>query len=278
MYIRLKIDTNENKWKEHCVRIYPLPCLHVGAAQSDVKFIKAHLKRIQEDENALAVYMGDGGECVTKFSKGDVYTQVLNPQQQVDQLVTMLKPLGDKLWFGIRGNHGHRIFRDTGLSFDKSLCSALGIPYMGVNAFANLIINRSSYDLYFHHGIESGVSLQSKVTKAEAFKGYIDADAIFTAHSHIAVDLPPAAILSADNHAAKVHTKLRHQYVCGTGYDSRSGYAVEHGYPPLLPAFLVIELTGSRHGSVLKQTSFKYSSDGQHAVNGDYGFLEREDF
>lgn len=268
-YLRFKVTEGQY------ATIYPLPCLHVGAPQSDAKFIKEHLKRIQDDPSGYWVYMGDGGECVTKNSKGDIYGQLMGPQQQLDLLVELFKPIREKGILGIRGNHGNRVYKETGLSFDKALCTALGIPYMGVNTFLNLVVNRSSYDLFFHHGIDSGVSSQSKVNKAETFKQFTDADAIFTAHSHVALDLPPAILNYADNNSLKVKSKLRFQYMCGTGYDSRTGYAADKGYPPLIPAFIKVSFDGRiiRGRPVKTQTYSKFISNGQHEVDGDFGFI-----
>ena len=64
-YIRKAIKTREKGLMPY-INLYPLPCLHIGAEQSDVIFIRQHIRRIKEDPNALWVYMGDGGECVTK--------------------------------------------------------------------------------------------------------------------------------------------------------------------------------------------------------------------
>lgn len=244
-YIHKEFNTKKLGLKESAIRLYPVVCLHRGAAQSDTKFIKKHLKMLKEDPNGFGIYMGDGGECVTKLSKGDIYKQLYGPQDQADELVEdILGPVKEKLLFGIRGNHGNRVDKESGLSFDKNLCHRLGIPYLGVSAFLNLVVNRSSYDLFFHHGADSGTSLTAKISKAEKFDTFIDADALFTAHSHICVDLPPKALMSADNQNMRVHTKLRHGYICGCAYDSRTGYADEKGYSPILPAWLVVEFDG----------------------------------
>ena len=114
--------------------------------------------------------------------------------------------------FGIKGNHGNRIYKETGLEFDQNLCARIGIPYLGTATFAKLVVNRSSYDLYVHHGIDSGVSATSKIRKAEQFGEYIDADAILTARSHFCVDLPPSHLMSCDNSNQKVRPPA-----CGKG-------------------------------------------------------------
>jgi len=252
--------------------LYPLACMHLGSPQCDMKFIREHLGRIKEDPGARWVYMGDGGECVTKLSKGDVYGQLLSPQAQMEALIDILQPIRDRGLFGVRGNHGNRIYKETGLSFDQNLCLRLGLPYLGISTFANVVINRSSYDMFFHHGIDSGTPLAAKIKRAEDFGKYINADAIFTAHSHVAIDLQPAALLEVDNVNRKVRTKLRHQYICGSAYDSRTGYAEDRGYPPLLPSYLAVTFSGriNTGRAVMRQTCVKYVADGQYELQHDY--------
>ena len=271
-YIRLNFQTKKLGLEESCIRIYPIVCWHIGAAQSDYKFIKEHVARIKADPNAVVVYAGDGAECVVVGSKGDVFKQLCAPQQQQDILVDLLEPIKEKLVFGIRGNHGHRVYKLTGMDFDKTLCHRLGIPYLGVAAFCNLVVNRSSYDLYFHHGSDSGTSLRSKIAKAESFDNFIDADAIFTAHSHIAVELHPKALQSCNNDTCQVQTRLRHGYICGSAYDSRTGYAEDKAYSPILPAHISVEFDGriieghARYG----QRCEVFRSDGKHELHHDY--------
>jgi hypothetical protein len=274
-YIRRAFDTKAMGLEKSLIRLYPIVCLHLGAAQCDIKFIREHIRRIKNDPNGYWIYMGDGGECVTKLSKGGLYEQLLSPQHQQDMLIELLDPIRDKGLFGIRGNHGNRIDKESGLSFDKTLCVGLGIPYMGVSTMLNLVVNRSSYDLFFHHGATSGSALQSKVSRAEVFGKFIDADALFTAHSHVAMELQPSAILSCDNTTKTIRTKLRKQYICGSAYDSRSGYAEEAAYSPILPSYLAVTFDGRiiEGKAIKRQHTTRYESDGQYKLEHDY--LER---
>jgi hypothetical protein len=270
-YIHFEIETK--KLKQSCgphVNIYPLPCFHIGAPQCDVLFIKEHLKRVADDPNGFWIYMGDGGECVTRLSKGHIFSQIYNPTEQQNILTDILSPIKHKGLFALRGNHGNRIYKETGLSFDMTLAYRLGLPYLDVEAYCNIVVNRSSYNIYCNHGIDSGASLKPKVTAAENFLGFVDADIYLTAHSHITAELPPASMQSFDNRGSRVHTKFRYQYVCGTGYDSRDSYATEHGYRPLLPGFVCILLDGriiSGEAQRIVQHQI-WRSDGQHKVNG----------
>jgi hypothetical protein len=188
--------------------------------------------------------MGDGGECVTKFSKGSVFEQTLSPQSQQDYLVSLLSPIRDKGLFGIRGNHGNRIDKETGLGFDKTLLTALGVPYLGISALVNLVVVRSSYDIYTHHGVDSAVSLQGKVNAAQKHN-FVLADARITGHSHAAMDLQPMVYRATNNHERRIDTLQCAQFIAGAAYDSTvEGYAEEKAYGPMLPGRIVVELSG----------------------------------
>jgi hypothetical protein len=271
-YIHFSFDTKKLKLPEPLVRLYPLVCMHLGSPQCDYKFLTEHVKRIARDSNARWIYLGDGGECVTTLSKGDLYGQLLSPQLQQEALLDILAPIKEKGLFGVRGNHGHRIYKETGLSFDHTLCQRLGIPYMGVGTFANLVVNRSSYDLYCHHGTDSGISLRAKISAAESFGRFINADAIFTAHSHVAMQLQPTILQACDNVGKKPSTVVRQQYICGCAYDSRTGYAEDKGYPPIIPAYISVAFDGRiREGWPVRSQEFRrYESDGQHALEHPY--------
>lgn len=241
----MKYFRHEVKVKE--VTLYPLVCWHVGAAQSDTKFILNTIERIKDDPTARWVYMGDGGECATKFSKGDVYTQTLNPQEQLNELHDLLRPIREKGLFMIRGNHGHRTQKESGLEFDESLALALQLPYLGVAALWQMVLGETPFDIYTHHGSDSGVGIASKINaakKAEAIVGPVDA--IFTAHSHIAMDLPPKYSAVIDSHARSaggdpIKYVATHEYIAGSAYDSRSGYAEEKMYPAIIASHISVK-------------------------------------
>lgn len=211
------------------------------------------ISRVKEDPHGKWIYLGDAGECVTKQSKGDIFTQTLSPVQQQNELVRLLEPVSEKGLFGVRGNHGNRIYRETGLDFDETLCAKLGVPYLGTAAFWHLKVKDVYFSVYTHHGVDSGVAIGTKVNKAKAFDNMIDSDAIMTAHSHICVDLPPRYMAHLGEPRTVVGEPIKwtetREYICGSAYDSRTGYAEDKGYPPLLPSHMVIEFSTSKNSS-----------------------------
>ncbi len=233
--------------------LYPIVCMHIGARQADEEFIKEHVARIAADPNGRYIYLGDGGECVTKVSKGELYEQQLSPDEQLDRVVELLEPIRGKGLFGVSGNHDRRISKLSGLDWTKALCVRLGVPYMGMTCFSKISVERPNgdkqaipFDIFWHHGTDSSVILQGKIRSAKKLDQLVWADAIFSAHSHICADLPPEYTAYLER-TQGISYKERRSFVCGCAYDSRvPGYAEERAYPPILPAYLGVTLRGER--------------------------------
>ncbi len=243
------------------VTLYPLVCMHLGAKQADVGFIKEHVKRIAADPDGLYVYLGDGGECTTKVSKGELYEQKLSPDEQLEAVVELLEPIRGKGLFGVSGNHDRRISKLSGLDWTKALCTRLEIPYMGIACFMRLsmLSKRPSgeragpvtYDLFWHHGTDSSSLMQGKIRAAKKLEQLVTADAIFSAHSHICLEAPPTYMACLPSKTKKICYRELRSFVCGCAYDSRiTGYAEEKGYSPILPAYLGVTFHGSARGGL----------------------------
>lgn len=232
--------------------VYPLVCWHVGSPRSDEKFIKQTVQRIADDPNARWIYLGDGGECNIKASKGDVYSQTMPPGEQLNYLKGLFRPILRKGLFAVNGNHGRRIYKETGMDFDEELALRLQVPYMGLSCFFHLQVRRSHYDVFAHHGLSSGASLATKVNAAKKLNALVVADAILSAHSHICCELPPQHVAHLDTEnrgngnrdTSRIKWRTTAEYVCGCAYDSRGGYAEEKGYTPIIPAHLSVTFGG----------------------------------
>lgn len=222
--------------------LYPLVCMHLGARQADIPFIKEHVSRIADDPDGRWVYLGDGGECVTISSKGSIYHQTMSPDEQIDAIEELLEPIRGRGLLGVSGNHDRRITKLSGLDWTHALCTRLGIPYMGLSCFMKIKVgtgkNSLFYDTFWHHGTDSGSVVGTKVNKALKLNDLVWADAVFSAHSHICLDNPPQYIAYLPVAGDTIEYKEIRSFICGCAYDSRTGYAEEKGYSPILPAYL----------------------------------------
>lgn len=237
--------------KNDKVNIYPFVCWHLGVSQSDENFIKEMIYRVKHDQFGKWGYLGDAGECVVKASKGDIYEQKLSPDEQLDHFIALTKPIKDKCIFAVSGNHGRRIYRETGMDWDKQLAGKLGVQYSGIQTLMNLRVKKSRYDVLIHHGIPSGVSTTSKVNAAKKLPGLADSDVTLSAHSHVCMALDPVTKATLDTHSSGIKWRQTFEYICGSAYDSRTGYAEEKGYPPILPAHLGVTFYGSEQHNEL---------------------------
>lgn len=225
------------------LNIYPLVCWHIGAKQSSETFIDFVVKTIKSDPNARWIYMGDAGECVTKNSKGNIYEQLLSPGDQLRVAADLLAPIADKGLFGIRGNHGNRVDKEAGVGWDEMFCSRVGIPYMGVSALVSIGMKNKALTLYAHHGSASAISPGGKMSAAHKPEMLVDADIVLTAHTHACGEAWPQHHRAyLDRHAKGVRWKSSKMFVCGSAYDSRSGYAEEKMYPSLTPEHIVVQI------------------------------------
>jgi hypothetical protein len=243
-YIRFDMDGPE-------VHLYPIVCWHLGAKQSSEAFIAEVIRQIKDDPLGKWIYMGDGGECVIKASKGNIYEQTMSPGDQLRAVADLLQPIKDKGLFGIRGNHGNRIDKETGLGWDEVLCHRIGVPYLGVSAIASIGLRSSnshlSVSVYTHHGSASAISPGGKMNAAHKPDKFILADVLLTAHTHACGEAwPPKHYAYVDNRERRIKWHTSRLFVCGSAYDSRSGYAEEKMYDPLLPAHMVINLKAVR--------------------------------
>lgn len=237
------------------LNLYPIVCWHIGARQSSLPFIQKVIRSIKEDPIGRWIYMGDAGECILRSSKGSVYEQLISPGEQLKAAVELLMPIKEKGMFGIRGNHGNRIDKETGVGWDETLCTLVSIPYMGIEALAQLQFEshrKSAFvSLYAHHGRATATTPGGKMNAAHKPEAFVAADIILTAHTHVAGEAWPSKLM------AYIHPRKREvqwmrmrSFVCGSAYDSRvEGYATEAMLPPLMPEHLRIRIKMSqRHG------------------------------
>jgi len=243
------------KFKTPKVNIYPFTDWHVGSKQCDFQFIEHMVNRVKNDPIGYWLYLGDGGECVTKSSKGRVHEQVYDPGTQLKIIYNVLKPVMTKGLFGIRGNHGDRIDKDTGVEWDEVLCRTLNLPYAGVSAMVSLRLEgannrRTTTSLYAHHGVSVATTHTGKIKAATKPVAFILADIILTGHSHGCGEVwPPNVYATLKNGRVKwISSRV---FACGSAYDGRTGYAEEKLYSPITASHVILHLSQVRKGKHL---------------------------
>jgi hypothetical protein len=189
------------------VRLVILSDLHYGNPYCSLKHFQRTLDFIKRIDNCYCLLNGDLLESVTKNSKGDVYTQEVNPQQQRDDVIQMLEPIKDKVLGVTTGNHEIRIYHETGVDLTKDIATALNAPYRAEGMLHKLSFgdfNNSVKDKpfvfwgYFTHGYGGARTKAAKAVKVERVATWINADWYALSHDHV-VNVAPSIYLMPDN-------------------------------------------------------------------------------
>lgn len=160
--------------------------VHLGHPQCDERRAKEMLEYCLK-HNIYIIGMGDMLECGTRFSIGDsVYQQMLNPQEQMEEMLEWLQPLADKgLILGLHeGNHEQRISKDGGLNIVKNMARELKVPYLGYTMWHYLRVGKQGYVLYTTHGKSGAKFKHSKMKVVTDLAAFVEPDVVAMGHVH----------------------------------------------------------------------------------------------
>ncbi len=240
------------------VKILVLSDLHYGNPYCSLKHFDRTLEFVSANDNCYVFLNGDLLEAVTKASKGDVYSQELNPQQQRNAVIDMLMPIKDKILGMTTGNHERRIYNETGVDLSQDIAKALEVPYRSEGLMFKLSFgsgNDSHNDKpyvfwsYITHGYGGARTKSSKAVKAERLSTWLHADWYAMSHDHV-VNVAPDIYLMPDNRGTVGSdgflsgriTAKREMLIKTNSFIKWGGYAEAGGFPPSDLATPVISL------------------------------------
>mgnify|MGYP001585639044 CR=1 FL=1 len=207
--------------------------LHLGHPQCHLKKATEMLKYCLEN-NIYVVFLGDMMESGLTSSVGDsVYHQKLNPQEQMEAVIELIKPLAQKnLVLGyLLGNHEQRIRKTTGIDVSKNICRELGISYLGYACWNLWYVGNQSYTLYLWHGSSGSKFIYTKLKSAVDVSHYFIADLIAVAHMH-SLTSDSIERQFVDKATKTIKIKKAHILITGHYLGFDDSYAQEKGYPP----------------------------------------------
>lgn len=137
--------TNDNK-----AFIVTLSDLHIGAG--DIGYIQDIINFILSVPNMYVILGGDSVNNTTRYSKGTVLEEYVSGQEQIQQLVKLLRPLVDDnriIAICGGGNHEKRSYSDCFISLPQIIATLLGIPnlYTAEIAIGYLDIKNVCYQI-----------------------------------------------------------------------------------------------------------------------------------
>lgn len=176
------------------IRLLPLGDFHVGSPYFLEGKLKKIVRYIQEHENIYTVLLGDLVDNSIKNSIGNVYESELTPQEQLEYLMEVLKPIQKKILGIVSGNHEKRTLRTTGLDILAILASFFNCFYdrnllvldLNVGNKAATSKRRVNYVVEVVHGFGGGRTPGGKLNNAFKFANLVaNADIVLTGHVHM---------------------------------------------------------------------------------------------
>ena len=241
------------------IKVIVVSDLHHGNPYSSVKHFLRTRDFIRDHEDCYCFLNGDLLEAVTKQSKGDVYTQILTPQQQRDDVIDMLFPIQDKILGVTTGNHESRIYNETGVDLSADIARTLGVPYRPEGMLFKLSFGHGNsrhenkpyvFWSYITHGYGGARTKGSKAIKVERAGTWIPrCDFVAMSHDHVVnvapdVDFVPdnRGTINSDGFLSGKITAHRKMLIKTNAYLRWGGYAEMGGFPPSDLASPLIQL------------------------------------
>lgn len=231
-----KLDYNGRQmWRYEAERmtLYIIGDVHLGAYGHDNKAYRAYIDRIEDDETAKVIILGDLIDCATIGSKGNPHSQTMTPQRQIERTIELLYPIRDKILFACAGNHEERVYRSTGTDAGKYIMLGLNCldRYHPVAGYIDIKTGKKRIKLYATHNIGRA---ETKIQKLA--KSYADIDLILGGHIHT-----PKVIRTTQKVFGGQQRDIT-AVICGA-WLMDEGYAVSAAYEPVSMAQPVIYIS-----------------------------------
>lgn len=231
--------------------IIPLEC-HIGAPEfSEKKFVE-WVKWVEGEEQARLILMGDILEFATRRSVGDVYSQALSPEQQMEYAIDLLFPVRGRIYAVIAGNHEMRCYRETSIDPAKWIARALGAPYFrDGQGVIKVRLGRGAngkpvaYTIHFAHGRSSARTPGGKLSAVWRMTDVVsNADVYIGGHGHGLVQGRQDRLV-VDPHNNTVRAEKYYVVMAGSLLEYAS-YAKQAVMSPLGTGAPRIRLSGKR--------------------------------
>lgn len=207
-----------NKRSDIC-NLYPLGDVHLGSRNCAEKPLRAHVRRIADDPQAVWFGGGDVLDCIKPqdakrfdvktmpdwIMEGDADTTRDNLSdiltQQLKRLTGILKPIAHKCIGLMEGNHEAAIRRHYNQDIHGALCNKLDAQDLTSYCWIRLKFKRSNkaaknIDVVAQHGCGGGRSDGAEsLHLGRMIKKWEMADIVFRGHSHTYTVAPPKPVL-----------------------------------------------------------------------------------
>ena len=245
-------------WPYKSLNLYFLSDWHWGSPQCQSDKVKEVIRAIREDPLGRFVCLGDLVENSLIGTLGDVYEQTEPPRKQVEMVSALLKPIANKCWGFISGNHGYRTQKIASINPDQVIAhqAGLGDKWAGISFCAVIRVNQRVFKLFAHHTTGGGRTKGGKINALSRMAEIMPLCDIYVgAHDHSEMFCADRVFEINTNGKPAITPFIRRFFRSGSLLDYSGSYAERKMSPPAQMGQLVITLYGAlRRGRRRKKT------------------------
>jgi len=239
------------------VHLVGLGDLHIGSKQTNEKLIEDAIHYIANSPDTYVTLNGDLIECVTRQSKGDIYSlHYTSPDDQFDRALELLTPIKDRILFITKGNHdggsrseGHDYNKQLALVFNCIDC------YHPIAGYLEIRVGKKPHNkkpfvylVYVTHGHGGGSTPGGKANALNRFGNVVASDIVLISHMH-GVQYQERLIATPDLQNRKILTRKQRCILC-SAFMNYGGYGMSGGFNPSPIGLTVITFYGSGKGGI----------------------------
>jgi UDP-2,3-diacylglucosamine pyrophosphatase LpxH len=256
--------------------LYMIGDIHIGTTLAHIDGFGQALRDVRKNKRARVILMGDLIEAIEvtdkRFDIDTVDKNMLRPEQQAKWIAEAMRPIVNKIYVVLQGNHETKLLRTTNVTM--TICEQLGIPqaFGTYSSVVNFLNSGKTYlKGYVTHGFRSISTTADDPIRQQANMGLAlkrllkkkmgDVHFMAMGHTHKLLVHPPITELYLTNDGVKAKQRYYdstqtggayihpdHRWYINTGSFLRSfandtsGYAERFGYDPVELGYAVMEI------------------------------------
>ena len=239
------------------LEIYPLADVHTGDPLQDKKRLNQFITEVLAQENRYIIVNGDIINNAVRHGVSDIYTEELNPNQQIDATVALLEPIKDRILCITEGNHEGRTYKNDGILIMYQVAQRLGIVDTYSSGAYLLFVKfgksqgresrKMPYAIYGKHGHGGGRKVGAKAIRLFEMAEVIDADIFLHSHTHVPMVLRKT-FYRVDYRNEKA-TPIEQLFINTNAFLQYGGYGEDAGFAPSSTIYPKIILNGIERGT-----------------------------
>lgn len=221
--------------KRNKLYIFPLSDLHLGSPNCDLEYFE-YWKEVFDGTRTKHKIIYLLGDLIDMQSlRIGAWEQDLTANEQICELIDLLKPYRKYVNYMTSGNHEKRPKKDYNIDVSKLISDILDVPYNKSDFFDKLKINNKEFMIYGKHGTKFSQRLELAEGGMIRDTHNIVADLLLQGHNHY---------LSYFNRPIRTKNGIKRKHYAFTGHflEYRGSYANEKNMVHVPQAFLRLSI------------------------------------